>query len=40
MICFTPESVLHPFYQVEIKDNESSTIFPSAAHLAAQEAIE
>lgn len=40
MICFSPESVLHPFYPVDIKDDESSAVFPSAAHLAAQEAIE
>nr|CAD2168941.1 unnamed protein product [Meloidogyne enterolobii] len=40
MICFSPESVLHPFYPVDIKDDESTAVFPSAIHLAAQEAIE
>ncbi|CAK5055905.1 unnamed protein product [Meloidogyne enterolobii] len=40
MICFSPESVLHPFYPVDIKDDESTAVFPSAVHLAAQEAIE
>ncbi|KAL3124644.1 hypothetical protein niasHT_009231 [Heterodera trifolii] len=44
MICFTPESVLHPFYPTPIRHpnfvfNVDGDPFPSATHLVAQMAI-
>lgn len=39
MICFTPESVLHPFYSVKVRLTPESEPLPSPIHVVAQEAI-
>ncbi|KAI1715658.1 hypothetical protein DdX_07982 [Ditylenchus destructor] len=39
MICFTPESVLHPFYPVKVRLTPDAEPLPSPVHIVAQAAI-
>ncbi|KAH7729499.1 Protein C23G10.8 [Aphelenchoides avenae] len=39
MICFTPESCLHPLYPAEVRTSPDSESLPSPAHVVAQVAI-
>lgn len=40
LICFTPESVLHPLYSAEIRVEEKNQSFPSPIHYVAKRACE
>jgi hypothetical protein len=40
MICFTPESVLHPLYPAEIRIEEKNQSFPSPIHFVVKKACE